>query len=44
MLIHTVDQDLAPATPEQQSEAMDSLYFWLAELHRSGDPRRLGTC
>jgi hypothetical protein len=36
MLIHTVDQDLAPATPEQQSEAMDSLYFWLAELDASG--------
>jgi hypothetical protein len=36
MLIHTVDPDLAPATPEEQGEAMDSLYVWLGELDASG--------
>jgi hypothetical protein len=36
MLIHTVDPDLAPATPEEQAEAMDSLYSWLDELKAAG--------
>jgi hypothetical protein len=36
MLIHTVDPDLAPATPEEQREAMDSLYSWLDELKAAG--------
>jgi hypothetical protein len=36
MLIHTVDPDLAPATPQEQSEAMDSLYSWFDELRAAG--------
>jgi hypothetical protein len=36
MLIHTVDPDLDPDTPEGQREAMDSLYSWFDALDAAG--------